>query len=186
MHFIILIIGGLNKREVDDINTEVMFATGNNERSTPQWFFDRLNNIFHFTLDPCASKFNHKCDLYYTKEDNGLTKNWGGQIVFCNPPYSRKTKTKIGQEDFIYKCMQEWKENHITVVMLIPARTDTKAQQNWIFPNAKYIGFIAGRLKFDNLKDAAPFPSEVVVFTDKDYDTEIKTLSDLGFWIKMR
>ena len=31
-----------------------------------------------------------------------------------------------------------------------------------------------------------PFPSEVVVFTEQDYDDEIKTLSDLGFWIKLK
>jgi len=60
------------------INTSVMFSTGNNNMSTPQWFFDRLNEVFHFTLDPCADATNKKCSLYYTEEENGLTKNWGG------------------------------------------------------------------------------------------------------------
>ena len=69
--------------------------------------------------------------------------------------------------------------------MLIPARTDTKSQHTYIFLNAKYICFVKGRLKFGD-KDAAPFPSEVIVFTEQDYDEEIKYLSDLGFWIKLR
>ena len=109
----------------------------------------------------------------------------GGQTVFCNPPYARRTKDNPGQEDWIEKCWKESKEHHITTVMLIPARTDTKSQHTYIFPNAKYICFVKGRLKFGD-KDAAPFPSEVLVFTEQDYDEEIKSLSDLGFWIKLR
>ena len=167
------------------MNTEVMFSTGNNNWSTPQSFFDRLNSVFHFTLDPCADDTNHKCNQYYTEQDDGLAKNWGGQTVFCNPPYSRKTKHKSGQEDWIEKCYRESRENDITVVMLIPARTDTKAQHDFIFPNAKYVCFVKGRLKF-NQKDAAPFPSEVVVFTNKDFDQQINTLTDLGKWIKLK
>ena len=163
-----------------------MFSTGNNNMSTPQWFFDKLNEVFHFTLDPCADAINKKCSLYYTEKENGLTKNWRGQTVFCNPPYSRKTKTKAGQEDFIHKCMTEWKENNVTSVMLIPARTDTKSQHNYIFPNAKYICFIEGRLKFNEQKSAAPFPSELVIFTNENFDAEIKRLTDLGYWIKLK
>ena len=77
----------------------MLLSTGNNNWSTPQWFFNRLNSIFGFTLDPCADDTNHKCEQYYTVEDNGLTKNWGGQTVFCNPPYGRRTKDNPGQED---------------------------------------------------------------------------------------
>lgn len=109
----------------------------------------------------------------------------GGQTVFCNPPYSRRTKSKSGQEDWIEKCCRESRENGITAVMLIPARTDTKAQHDFIFPNAKYVCFVKGRLKF-NQKDAAPFPSEIVVFTDQDFDQQIRTLEDLGKWIKLK
>ena len=163
----------------------MLLSTGNNNWSTPQWFFNRLNSIFGFTLDPCADDTNHKCEQYYTVEDNGLTKNWGGQTVFCNPPYGRRTKDNPDQEDWIEKCWRECKEHHITSVMLIPARTDTKSQHTYIFPNAKYICFVKGRLKFGD-KDAAPFPSEVVVFTEQNYDNEIRTLSDLGFWIKLK
>lgn len=162
-----------------------MLSTGNNNWETPKWFFDRLNKVFGFTLDPCADDTNHKCDQYYTIQDDGLTKNWGGQVVFCNPPYGRRTRNAPGQEDWIEKCWKECKENHITSVMLIPARTDTKSQHKYIFSNAKYVCFVKGRLKFGD-KDAAPFPSEVVVFTKQDYDEEIKTLSDLGFWIKIK
>lgn len=55
-----------------------LFSSKTNEWATPQAFFDELNTEFHFTLDPCARHDNAKCERYYTIEDDGLTKNWGG------------------------------------------------------------------------------------------------------------
>ena len=49
------------------------------------------------------------------------------------------------------------------VVMLLPARTDTKWFHDYIYHKAE-IRFIKGRLKFGGCKDAAPFPSRVVIF----------------------
>ena len=56
----------------------VHFSSQTNEWATPQAFFDELNKEFHFTLDPCATEGNHKCPLYYTKEQDGLSQDWGG------------------------------------------------------------------------------------------------------------
>ena len=51
-----------------------------------------------------------------------------------------------------------------TVVMLIPARTDTAAFHDYIFPHAAEIVFIRGRLRFGGSNAGAPFPSVVVRF----------------------
>lgn len=32
--------------------------------------------------NPCADDTNHKCNQYYTEQDDGLTKNWGGKQFF--------------------------------------------------------------------------------------------------------
>lgn len=56
--------------------------------------------------------------------------------------------------------------------MLIPARTDTSYWHDIIFKKATEIRFIRGRVRFELggvRKDAAPFPSAVVVF---DYRRE--------------
>ena len=56
--------------------------------------------------------------------------------------------------------------------MLIPARTDTSYWHDIIFKKATDIRFIRGRVRFELggvRKDAAPFPSAVVVF---DYRRE--------------
>ena len=49
--------------------------------ATPTDYFNKLNEEFKFTLDPCSSKENHKCERYYTKEDNGLLQSWGGDSI---------------------------------------------------------------------------------------------------------
>lgn len=61
------------------MNTELMFSSKTDNWSTPQEFFEELNNEFDFTLDPCADDNNHKCEKYFTKEQDGLCQNWGGK-----------------------------------------------------------------------------------------------------------
>ena len=139
------------------MNKEVMFSSATDNWATPQNFFDKLNAEFHFDLDVCADESNHKCDKYYTKEQDGLAMPWKG-IVWCNPPYGRE----IGQ--WVRKGLFA-SVSGATVVMLIPARTDTKWFHDYIYKRDNVeIRFVKGRLKFGNSKNSAPFPSMVVVF----------------------
>lgn len=57
---------------------KAMYSSKTGDWATPQGFFDLLDAEFHFTLDPCADEWNHKCERYYTKEQNGLVQPWGG------------------------------------------------------------------------------------------------------------
>lgn len=66
-----------------------LFTSDKNYWETPKALFDKLNNRYHFTLDPCSSNENAKCKKHYTLADNGLTKSWKNEIVFMNPPYGR-------------------------------------------------------------------------------------------------
>ena len=137
-----------------------MLSSKDMDWETPQDFFDELNKEFHFTLDPCATKTTAKCEKYFTKEDNGLRQDWGGYTVFCNPPYGTEIK------HWVKKCSDESKKPNTTVVMLMPARTDTIYFHNYIYNKAE-IRFIKGRLKFRGKQKgsgSAPFPSMVVIF----------------------
>lgn len=60
------------------MNTEVMFSSKTGAWATPADFYQKLNSEFHFDLDPCADEYNHKCDLYFDKNTNGLLQSWGG------------------------------------------------------------------------------------------------------------
>ena len=140
------------------MNTEVMFSSKTDKWATPQDFFEKLNDEFHFTLDPCADEFNHKCEKYFTKEQDGLVQSWEGETVFCNPPYGNK-ETGLWTK----KCYEESLKPNTTVVLLIPARTDRISFHEYIYGKAE-IRFVKGRLKFGDGKNTAPFPSMVVVF----------------------
>ena len=132
-----------------------LFTSNSDEWATPQDIFDKLNCEFQFDLDPCATAENHKTDLYFTAEQDGLKQNWGGRRVFCNPPYSKIDK-------WVEKAYRESRQDHTIVVLLIPARTDTKYFHNFIYNRAE-IRFVRGRLKFGQSKNSAPFPSMIVI-----------------------
>ena len=147
------------------MNNELMFSSKTNEWETPNDYFNTLNSEFNFTLDPCATSENAKCEKYFTKADDGLKQNWGGETVFCNPPYGRQINK------WVKKCYQESQKPNTKVVMLIPARTDTKYFHEFIydestnsFKDRVTVKFLKGRLKFGNGKSPAPFPSMLVIF----------------------
>ena len=60
------------------MNGKGLFSSNSDEWATPQKLFDDLNNEFDFELDVCATEENHKCPEYFTKEQDGLSKNLGG------------------------------------------------------------------------------------------------------------
>tara|TARA_A100001035_G_C27498824_1_gene371051 strand:+ start:105 stop:578 length:474 start_codon:yes stop_codon:yes gene_type:complete len=142
-----------------DKNTQVvMFSSKTGEWATPQEFFDKLNWRFGpFDLDPCADAANAKCAKFYTMQDDGLSQSWEGHNSFINPPYGR------GIDKWIKKAYEESRKENTKVVMLIPARTDTKYWHQYVM-RADEIHFVKGRLKFGDSENAAPFPSAVIVF----------------------
>lgn len=141
------------------MNTEVMFSTGTYHWSTPQNLFDSVNMEYNFTLDTCADTTNYKVKKYFNEKQNGLAKSWQGNVCWCNPPYGRNQI-----EHWVRKAFLEVSDE-CTIVMLLPARTDTIWFHEYIYrnPNCK-ITFLRGRLKFSGHKNSAPFPSMLVEF----------------------
>lgn len=154
------------------MNRKVMFSSLRQDWATPKDIFNELDKEFHFTLDPCCSEKTAKCKKFFTIKEDGLKQSWEGEKVFVNPPFGRE------QAAWIKKCFEESQKKDTLVVMLIPARTDTLAFHEYIYPNAS-LRFIKGRIKFENPDSttpkekwtAAPFPSMVVIFgqTTKAY-----------------
>lgn len=140
------------------MNIGACLSSNSIEWATPSKLFEELDDEFHFTLDPCCTHQNAKCKKHFTKVEDGLSQNWGGETVFCNPPYGRK-ETGI----WVKKCYEESLKSNTKVVMLIPSRTDTKWFHEYIYGKAE-IRFIKGRLKFNDGKESAPFPSMIVIF----------------------
>jgi phage N-6-adenine-methyltransferase len=151
---------------------QTMYSSKGQEWFTPLDLYHKLDEEFHFYIDPCTTSANPLgCRIFYTKEDDGLTKDWPRGNVFCNPPYGRVGKGP----KWVEKCVEHAiKRGKGTVVLLIPARTDTRWWFDHIWDGEKHkprngveIRFIKGRLKFGNPEhrvNTAPFPSAVVVF----------------------
>lgn len=139
------------------MNKDVMFSSKTDLWETPQEFFDKLDAEFHFTIDVCALPENAKCDKFYTPEQNGLAQSWNG-VCWCNPPYGRR----IGE--WVRHAWQASAAGN-TVVMLVPARTDTRWFHEYIYGKERVeVRFVKGRLKFGGCKNSAPFPNMVVIF----------------------
>lgn len=155
-----------------------MLSSEKDDWETPGDFFDRLNAEFHFTLDACATPKNAKCSRFFSETDNGLLQDWGGEVVFCNPPYS----VSGNQDLWVKKALTESLKPGTTVVMLIPARTDTRRFHDYIYGQADEIRFLRGRLVFEidgkpildkmGRPQPAPFPSMVVIFRQTERKDE--------------
>ena len=141
--------------------TKGLVSTGNIVAETPKYLFDRISSIFNFSLDVCALPENAKCESYYTPKDDGLSKPWRGG-VWCNPPYGRENSS------WVKKAYEEsQKEYNSFVLMLLPARTDTRWWWEWVQGKATLF-FIKGRVKFGDHNVGAPFPSVLALYM-KDF-----------------
>ena len=144
---------------------EALLSSKKMDWITPQDFFDKLNEEFHFTLDTACSAQNAKCKNFYDEEKDGLAQSWATEgATWCNPPYGRQ----IGK--WVKKAYEESLKVDNPIVLLIPARTDTSYFHDYIFGKAE-VRFVRGRLKFigddGKVGDPAPFPSAVIVYNGK-------------------
>ncbi len=131
---------------------------------TPQSLFDKLNQEFNFKWDLAASDKNAKCSKFFTQKDDGLKQKWEG-VCWLNPPYGDKSSKMV---DWIKKAYNDTQLNpNLTVVMLIPARTNTKWFHQFCMKAAE-LKFICGRPKFGDSKHGLPQPLILVVFKKSD------------------
>ena len=129
-------------------NIKVHFLSQRLDWKTPKAVYQILDAEFNFDFDPCP--VNPKFD--------GLNIEWG-KSNYVNPPYGNE----IGK--WIKKGYEEQLKGK-TVVFLIPSRTDTRWWHDYCM-KADEIRFIKGRLKFDDQKNSAPFPSVIIIFHPK-------------------
>lgn len=114
------------------------------DRQTAPETFDPLNARFGFTLDVAALPHNAKLPRFFTPDDDGLSQDWTGERVWCNPPYS-------DIEPWVQKARVSGAE---LIVMLLPAnRTEQGWWQRQVEPFRGKTGgctveFLAGRLRF--------------------------------------
>lgn len=176
----------LDEKEVSDISSlsikevptkqNVHFSSERDDWETPIEFFNALDCVFNFKLDPCCYDSSAKCVNYFTKETNGLAQDWSVYpSIFMNPPYGKD----------IFKWMKKAYHTSLSpscpiVVCLVPARSSSKWCQ-FSLKFSRAVTFVRGRLKFGGSTTSAPFPSLVVVFSRLSLkDEQRRLLTSLG------
>lgn len=129
---------------------KILLSRNSDNWETPKALYNLYNDLGF--LDPCPLN---------SKEDNLKSRDFFGKNLFINPPYSQIDKWV----DFAINNFA----NDNMIVLLIPARTDTKYFKKLYEFKCEFI-FITGRLHFNDLKSAAPFPS-LLVFLNNKYNT---------------
>jgi DNA N-6-adenine-methyltransferase (Dam) len=125
-----------------------LFTSLRTDWRTPKALYQVLDAEFHFDYDPCPTQ----------PIKNGLEGDWG-KVNFVNPPYGK------GIGKWIQKGFEESLKGK-TVVFLLPSRTDSRWWHDFVM-RATEIRFIRGRLKFDDQKNSAPFPSAIAIFKNE-------------------
>jgi phage N-6-adenine-methyltransferase len=128
------------------------FKSTNQSWETPDDLFKKIDSVFHFTRDVCATKENTKCKVFYSEDNSCLDKKWDG-VNWMNPPYKDMKK-------FIKKAFDE--RFNATTVCLIPARTNTKWWHELCMKGE--VWFICGRPKFKGCVHGLPQPLALVKF----------------------
>lgn len=131
-----------------------------------EWFTPRdiLAPLGVFDLDPCTSADRpwDTARRHFTRADDGLSQDWGGARVWCNPPYGAA----------VDRWMARMAE-HGRGTALIFARTETACWFKHIWPWASAILFLDGRLHFHFIdgrraKANAGGPSALIAYGEED------------------
>ena len=124
----------------------VAHATGNSEWYTPPEYIEAAKRLMgSIEVDPASSDKANEivgADIYYTKENDGLSKKWYGN-VWMNPPYSQPTVSA-----FCNQFVENYRAGEITQgCVFVNNATETAFMQNMLSVCAA-ICLVRGRVAF--------------------------------------
>lgn len=99
-----------------------------------------LSAVGPFDLDPCAAPDPRPWDTaarHITLPDDGLSADWGGSFVWCNPPFGPDAAAWLGRM-----------AAHRHGIALVPARTETRWFVENVWACASSVLFLHGRPHF--------------------------------------
>lgn len=130
------------------------------DRGTTWEMFNPLHERFRFTIDVAAQEHNAKLPRYFTPEQDGLSRSWAGERVWCNPPYS-------SIEPWVNKAWDEYEDDAAQIVMLLPAnRTEQGWWQRHVEPHLRdrrddfAVEFLSGRPRFICVGETEVLPNQ--------------------------
>jgi len=175
---------GVIKDTIQDIIIEkkakahVSNNSGENEWYTPECYIESARIVMgNINLDPASSEIANQtvnADLFYTHEEDGLSKEWFGN-VWLNPPYSQPL---IFQ--FIEKLIES--DNIEQAIVLVNNATETKWGQ-LLIKHSDAVCFHQGRIRFidkyGNLGDA-PLQGQMICYLGSKVNNFINEFRQYG------
>ena len=158
-----------------DTRTQRRRTAVSDEWYTPQWVIDMLGP---FDCDPCAAPQAARpfatAPLCWTKEDDGLQKDWQG-VVWMNPPYSAAPLRRF--------C--EKMAAHGQGIALLVNRQDNTLWQEVIFPTATSMIFMRHRIRFisPDGKRSHPFMGSCLVAWGAESDRRLRRCGIEGKYV---
>lgn len=166
------------------VETKPKRAMGSHEAptgGTDEWLTppELIKALGTFDLDPC-SPINRPWPTarnHFTIEDNGISKPWAGR-VWLNPPYANPGAWMSKLAD------------HGTGTALLFARTETLMWHRDVWPRARAVLFIRGRLYFHSVDGRrAPMnagaPSALIAYGHEDAEA-LRVSSIDGGWVDLK
>lgn len=138
------------------------FDSNRQDWTTPDEIFRPLAEEFGFTLDAAASRDNALAASFFDEQADAMTQDWGRHVAWLNPPYGAKSYSLA---DWVRKAHKASLAG-ATVVMLIPARTNTAWFHDYCLAQGE-VRFVRGRPKFGDATHGLPQPLCIVVFRAK-------------------
>jgi phage N-6-adenine-methyltransferase len=151
------------------------------EWHTPAKYLDLARRVLGaIDLDPASNEdaqHTVQATEYFTKNDDGLTKEWHGR-VWLNPPYARKNIAK-----FVKKLIEERKAGHVIAAILLTHACPDTAWFRDAAAVADVVCFTTGRVRFENADGrlANPKQGQAFFYFGEFPSTFIAEFTSVGF-----
>jgi len=162
------------------VRTYRAIGSGENEWYTPAEYAEMARSVMgSIDLDPAScDEANEviKADAFYTKDDDGLSKDWRGN-VWCNPPYSRDLMPA-----FVEKLKDSYASGQVQQAILVSHNNTDTAWFHSLASVASAICFPKKRIRFYRGDDiAAPTNGQAFFYLGTQTEAFKDAFCGVGF-----
>ncbi len=176
-----MILAAYRKADLTPSENHRAEGTGENDWFTPVKYIEAARAVMgDIDLDPAthpAAQQVVQATEYYTKGDDGLSKQWMGR-VWLNPPYAQPL---IGQ--FVEKLVTEFAAGNVSEAILLTHNYTDTAWFHQAEGSAKLICFTKGRIRFVDAdgEECSPTQGQAMFYLGQNGDQFRAVFRAFGF-----